>query len=122
MTHAELDQALTDLSTRLRQRYGLRGRDLAEQARGLSQLPSAARQDARLLAQTARMLRHPRMSRLVDLDEAARALTDLRGALRGVDPAKARADALIRLIGLTALRLALLGASLMAFLRWQGLI
>ena len=113
---AEVRQLLAD-------RMHVRGRTLSRQVRRAGRrLPRAARQAGHFLGQAEGLLAHPKLARMIDPAEAARALATLRAHLDRVDPAAERITRIVNLAALIGAQLLTVGALVVAVLWWRGLI
>ena len=92
-TPTEMTEKLAEL---MRERAGVRGRDLARQLKRAPRvLPRRLRRDAQVLLEAEKVGGNPRLSRTVDRDRAALAYANLLEYLESIDPADRRKNALI---------------------------
>ena len=114
---------LTDLRLQLREKLGVSGPDLAHQVRRAGRrLPRSARREAEVLVRAEEMARHPRLSRLIDSREVARAQTRLSHRLRAIDPARQRRDRRRNAAAALGLYVLVTFALLVTLLWWRGFV
>lgn len=113
---AELQHLLT---TRLR----VRGRDLDTLVRRAGRLlPRAVRREAKYLAQADSLSRNPKLARMIDLERAGAAHRLVSEYLATVDPAARARVRLLNWLALIALYFLIVGAAVIAVLRWRGIV
>lgn len=113
----------SDLRVQLREKLGVTGADLGHQVRRAGRrLPRAARREAELLVRAEEMARHPRLSRLIDPREVARAQTRLSHRLRAIDPARQRRDRRKNAAAVLGLYVLVTFALVVTLLRWRGFV
>ncbi len=116
-------QDIDAVRTKLRIRLGARGKTLARSLRRAGRsLPKHARQAGGRLVQMQAMVAHPRLRRLVTRGQVDAALADLSAPLNVINVKERRKD---RLLGITAsvvFSLMVLGAGIIVFMRWRGLL
>jgi hypothetical protein len=106
---------------KLRARLGARGKTLeCGLLRAGRSLPKPARQAGGRLVQLQRMVANPRLRRLVDPAQVDAALAELDAHLDTVKPGDRRKDRLLGIAGSAVFNLMILGALVIAFLRWRG--
>ena len=89
----DLPARLAALRTLMAERLGVGPGNLSRQIRRAGRrLPRRLRKDAAVLARAEPLTRHPRLSRLIDPVEVARAEARLARHLRAIDPARQRRD------------------------------
>lgn len=114
---------IADLRLRLREKLGVAGPDLGRQVRRAGRrLPRRVRQEAEFLSRAESMARHPRLARLVDPREVARAEGRLSRHLAGIDPALLRRNRIKD--GVAAVGLCVLAtfALVVTLLWWRGFV
>ena len=112
-----------EIRTLLRDRLGVRGRDLSQQRRRAGRrLPRAVRQALDRLAQAEATRDHPKLSRQSDPTALSRDRSEVTRHLRGVDRADRRKGAVLGFLGALSFNLLLLAGLVLALLRWQGFV
>jgi len=110
------------LNALLRERLGVRGRDLEARLRRAGRaLPRRYRRAGAEIAATSRRMDHPRLARLHDPARLEAAFDDLTAYLRHIDPAERRRQAVLSVLAVIFVNLMLVGLALWAILRWRGL-
>lgn len=108
---------------KLRHRLGARGKTLARALRRAGRsLPKPARQAGARLVMMQGMAENPRLRRLLDPSEVDAALAELNTHLDAVNVAERRKDRLLGFAGGVVFNLMLLGALIVALLRWRGIV
>ena len=88
---SEWPDRLAELRAQLAEKLGARGPTLRAQLRRAGRrLPRRARREAEFLVRAEEMARHPRLARLVDPRDVARAQGRIGRHLQGIDPALRR--------------------------------
>ena len=117
------DQRAAALEEALQSKLGLRGRSLAARlGRAGRQLPGRIRRQGRVLTEAQQKLVHPKLARQIDDVRITGAFRDFDDYLGRIDPAERRKTAILRWLGGLVFNLIVIGAVLLALLRWQGLI
>ena len=120
---AAFQQDIDAVRDKLRARLGARGRTLAHGLRRAGRsLPKPARQAGARLVQVQRMVANPRLRRLADPAQVDAALAELNVHLDTMKAADRRKDRLLGFAGSAVFNLMVLGALVIAFLRWRGLV
>lgn len=108
---------------RLRTRLGARGKTLAQSLRRARRsLPRSAQQAGAQLVQMQAMAAHPRLRRLVGRAQVDAALRALNAPLATINVKERRKDRLLGLAASVVFNLLILGALVIAFMRWRGLL
>ena len=121
---------MTDLSTRfvklrtlLAEKLGVGPGDLSRQIRRAGRrLPRKVRREAEFLARAEAMSRHPRLSRLLDPREVARAENRVARHLGGIDPARQRRDRRQNRLAAVGFYLLVTFALVVTVLWWRGYV
>lgn len=107
------------LEKQLRERLGLRGRDLATLLRRAGRhLPKRQRQAAAILTDAQARMTHPRLARLLNGTGIDRAFTDLRAHLVRIDPRERRKTAILTWAYGLVINLLVLALVILLVLRW----
>ncbi|WP_162497420.1 hypothetical protein [Roseovarius dicentrarchi] len=116
-------QDIDAVQTKLRIRLGARGKTLSRSLRRAGRaLPKPARQAGRRLVQMQAMVAHPRLRRLVTRAEVDGALADLSAPLNLINVKERRKDRLLSMTASVVFGLMVLGAGIIALMRWRGLL
>ena len=111
------------LAQLLGDRLGVRGRDLQMRLRRAGRaLPRTVRRDLAALAEAARLERHPRLARMLDHDGLDAAYRAALRHLEGIDRRRRRFDRLIGILASNAFNLLVIGAGLLAVMRWRRIL
>ncbi len=111
------------LREKLRARLGARGKTLARSLRRAGRsLPKHARLAGGRLVQLQRLDANPRLRRLIDPAQVDAALAEINAHLDTVNPGDRRKDRLLGFAGSAVFNLMILGALVITFLRWRGLV
>ncbi|WP_210527152.1 hypothetical protein [Rubellimicrobium arenae] len=114
---------LASLRTLLHDQLGVRGRTLGQQVRRAGRrLPRALRTDALFLARAEEMARHPRLARLVDPRQVAKAEGRVASHLRSLDPVQARRHRRLDWLATAGFYILSTAALIVAVLWWRGFI
>ncbi|MCQ0093847.1 hypothetical protein [Roseovarius sp. M141] len=111
------------MQVKLRTRLGARGKTLAHSLhRARRSLPGSAQQAGARLVQMQAMVAHPRLRRLVARAQVDAALSALNAPLATINVKERRKDRLLGLAGSVVFNLLILGAAIIAFMLWRGLL
>lgn len=114
---------LAELRAQLAERLGARGPTLRAQLRRAGRrLPRRLRREAELLARAEEMSRHPRLARLVDPRDVARAQRRIGRHLGGIDPALLRRNRRWNAAAALGLHVLATFALVVALLWWRGYV
>ncbi len=121
---------MTDLSTRfadlralLAEKLGVGQGDLSRQIRRAGRrLPRKFRREAEFLARAETMARHPRLSRLLDAREVARAESRVARHLRAIDPVRQRRGHRLDRLAAAGFYLLVTFALVVTVLWWRGYV
>ncbi|WP_133176172.1 hypothetical protein [Pelagivirga sediminicola] len=116
-------QDIDAVQTKLRIRLGARGKTLARSLRRAGRaLPKPARQAGGRLVQMQAMVVHPRLRRLVTRAQVDGALAELSAPLNVINVKERRKDRLLGFAASVVFGLMVLGAGIVALMRWRGLL
>ncbi len=116
-------QDIDAVRTKLRIRLGARGKTLARSLRRAGRrLPKHARQAGARLVRMQAMVAHPRLRRLVTRAQVDAALAELSAPLNVINVKERRKDRLLAFAARVVFSLMVLGAGVIAFMRWRGLL
>ena len=120
---SDIAAKVAEVSALIEARIGPKGPDLGRQLRRTGRrLPSAMRRQGAVLEQAQRMAGHPRLYRQIDGAAVALAHARLITHLETVDPLDRRRGTLLGLASVNAFNLLVVGALIVAILRWRGLV
>jgi hypothetical protein len=116
-------QDIDAVQTKLRIRLGARGKTLARSLRRAGRsLPKPARQAGKRLVQMQRMVANPRLRRLVTRAQVDAALAELCAPLNLINASEWRKDRVLGFAGSVVFGLMILGAGIIALMRWRGFL
>ncbi|MEQ9258794.1 MAG: hypothetical protein RIG84_06825 [Roseovarius sp.] len=111
------------LSETLQARLGVRGRTLEKRLRRAGRrLPPKARRAGREIVEAGRHIDHPKLARFTDAARLEEAFATLEGHLKKVNRKEERLNAFLGTAGALVFNLLLLGAGVLLFLWWSGLL
>lgn len=120
---SDIAAKIADVSALIEARIGPKGPDLGRQLRKVGRrLPAAMRREGAVLADAQSVLGHPRLYRRIDGAAVALAHARLVSHLESVDPLDRRRGVLLGLASVNAFNLLVIGAVIVAVLRWRGLV
>jgi hypothetical protein len=103
------------LAKLMQERLGMGGKSFAVKLRRAGRLlPRFARRAGQEVAQAERMMHHPRLAALVDVDRFDRKVAILEDHLKGIDPKERRKTKALHMLASVVVNLALLGAAIYA--------
>ncbi len=110
------------ISALLREKLGVRGRDLECRLRRAGRLlPRHVRRQADVIVQARAMQASPKLARLVDDAALARALRRCHEHLSAIDPWERRKTRIIAFLSVNAFNLLVTAGLVIAVLSWRGL-
>jgi len=116
------DQA-AHISALLKDRLGVRGRDLESRLRRAGRLlPRDVRRDAQTLIDAVRLQANPKLARMVDEASVQRAFDNSETYLQSVDVSKRRTDRVIGVLATIAFHILVVGAIFLAVAVWRELL
>lgn len=111
------------LEEMLQVKLGVRGGTLERRLKRAGRLlPRRARVAGRVLTETERKLIHPALMRQVDPLMVSSAFNEIEAYLKSIDPAERRKSKMLNWMGGTVVNLMIIGALVLAFIHWKGLI
>jgi hypothetical protein len=114
---------LSDLRALLADKLGVMGADLGHQVRRAGRrLPRRVRREAEFLVRAEEMARHPRLARLIDPREVARAQGRVARHLEGINPALLRRNRRKDRVAAFALYVLVTSALVVTLLWWRGYV
>ena len=119
----QLEKQVRKLETLLEEKFGVsRGPFEKRIAKPGRMLPRWVRRDLGTVAETRKLMGHPKIGRQLDLAAAEKAATRATSWLKSVDVAERRKTRILHLTGAIALNVLLVFAALIAVLRWRGFV
>ncbi len=123
MTGEIVAASIEEIQNLMRDRLRVRGSTLARQIDRTGRLlPRAIAREARYLAQAETLVQNPKLVRMVDPARLSAAREKVAAYLRGVDPDRRRRDRLLGMLGLVSFQILVIGAALVAWLVWRGIV
>jgi len=107
----------------MKERLGIRGKTLAVKLRGAGRLlPKKIKRDVAVLAEAAHHAQSPKLYKMIDHGRVDLAYDNSLKHLKDVDVAYRRRGKLLSVLGSLAFSFLVVGAVLIAILRWRGFI
>lgn len=123
MEPADFFASIDQIRSLLTERLGLKGRSLEKQVARLGRdVPRDVARQLRFLAEAEPLMRNPRLSRMVNPEQARKARDTVVAHLKSVDPAKRRADRMMRIAAWVAFDVLVIAAAVVTVLWWRDLI
>jgi hypothetical protein len=122
MEHTTFLTAIDDIRSLFAEKLKANGKTLEQQvAKARRQLPRNVARQAKYLAEAERLIKNPRLARMINIDAVARAHDVVAAHLRSIDPARRRKERLLNFAALVALYVLVAAAVVIGFSWWQGL-
>jgi hypothetical protein len=123
MQAEKIDARAGELTEKMAEGLGVRGRTLEESAaRAGRWLPRRIRDEIAVIAEARALRGHPKLERQIDETRVERAYRHTASYLDGLDRAAQRRRAALDMISLIAFRLLVVVALVIAVMIWRGLI
>lgn len=116
-----IEHMATDVADLMKERLGIRGKDLAEKLRHTGRMmPKRVKQDAAILVEAQALAENPRLSRMIDHDRVDVAHQSCMTYLETIDAADRRKGVVLGILGSLVMALLVVSALVLSVLKWRG--